>query len=463
MSAWDRPPDDDATSRTTQAATPPPPTVSDRRPQPAGAMPRALQLWVMLALALGLLGVVLFTGSQTSTPTINPGGSGSASAPPAADVNQLQMYTARMKELEGQVRQQLAAQEAAAQQQLSAQPNVAIPPMAAVPTTDSIGEERRRRAFESLYSSNIVASRRPADQQPLGGDTGGLLRGATRGAAPSGVGIQDPTAFGQPPSVDAVAAAVVRAAQQQGALSATQPSIPRTEAEAIIGPLSESGPRGQGGAAVSRSATPAITATERPQRLLEGTIIDGILTNRLTGSLAGPVNVLVSNPVYSHSGAHVLIPAGSRVHGSTRPVTTWGEQRLAVAFHRLELPNGATVPLDTFTGLNGIGETGLRDRVNNHYLSTFGAAGAVGLITGLAQAVTNRGFGLGGGNNNTVIIAGAGADATAQAVSQIMNRYTNQLPTITIREGHRVKVYVTTDLELPPYEIPQRLTAAFRR
>jgi type IV secretory pathway VirB10-like protein len=34
---------------------------------------------------------------------------------------------------------------------------------------------------------------------------------------------------------------------------------------------------------------------------------------------------------------------------------------------------------------------------------------------------------------------------------QAMNRFLNRLPTITIREGHRVKVYLTSDLELPSY------------
>jgi hypothetical protein len=29
------------------------------------------------------------------------------------------------------------------------------------------------------------------------------------------------------------------------------------------------------------------------------------------------------------------------------------------------------------------------------------------------------------------------------------------LPTVTIREGHRVKVYLTSDLELPAYAAPQ--------
>jgi type IV secretion system protein VirB10 len=34
---------------------------------------------------------------------------------------------------------------------------------------------------------------------------------------------------------------------------------------------------------------------------------------------------------------------------------------------------------------------------------------------------------------------------------QVMNRFLNRLPTITIREGHRVKVYLTSDIELPTY------------
>jgi type IV secretion system protein VirB10 len=34
---------------------------------------------------------------------------------------------------------------------------------------------------------------------------------------------------------------------------------------------------------------------------------------------------------------------------------------------------------------------------------------------------------------------------------QVLNRFLNRLPTITIREGHRVRVYVTSDFELPAY------------
>jgi type IV secretion system protein VirB10 len=117
------------------------------------------------------------------------------------------------------------------------------------------------------------------------------------------------------------------------------------------------------------------------------------------------------------------------------------------------MPDGRTHSLEQFLGLNQIGDSGLRDRVNQHYWSTFGAAGAVGLISGLAQSLGTAGF-TGGSGDRTVIIAGGATDATSQASLQVMNRFLNRLPTITIREGHRVKVYLTSDLELPAYEAP---------
>jgi type IV secretion system protein VirB10 len=205
--------------------------------------------------------------------------------------------------------------------------------------------------------------------------------------------------------------------------------------------------------AVRSTRTEAISAAGPLHQILTGTVIDAVLTNRLDGGAAAPVNCLVTNPVYSHSRQHVLIPAGARLLGETKPVQALGETRLAVAFNRLVMPDGSTQSLDTFLGLNQIGDAGLRDQVDHHYWSTFGAAGAVGLISGLAQFLGTAGLTRGDGDR-TVIIAGGATDATAQASLQVMNRFLNRMPTITIREGHRVKVYLTSDLELPAYTGP---------
>jgi type IV secretion system protein VirB10 len=39
----------------------------------------------------------------------------------------------------------------------------------------------------------------------------------------------------------------------------------------------------------------------------------------------------------------------------------------------------------------------------------------------------------------------------AQSSARILDRFLNLLPTVTIREGHRIKVYLSNDLDLPSY------------
>jgi type IV secretion system protein VirB10 len=39
----------------------------------------------------------------------------------------------------------------------------------------------------------------------------------------------------------------------------------------------------------------------------------------------------------------------------------------------------------------------------------------------------------------------------ATSTARVLDRYLNVLPTITIREGHRIKVVLTNDLALPVY------------
>jgi type IV secretion system protein VirB10 len=97
------------------------------------------------------------------------------------------------------------------------------------------------------------------------------------------------------------------------------------------------------------------------------------------------------------------------------------------------MPDGRSYRLDEFMGLNQIGDAGLRDKVNHHYLSTFGAAAA--LVDQRPLAVLgSAGVGSGDGDR-TIVIAGGVGDATSQAAMQVMNRFLNRLPTITIREG----------------------------
>ena len=110
--------------------------------------------------------------------------------------------------------------------------------------------------------------------------------------------------------------------------------------------------------------------------------------NRLDGDATGPVKVLVSNPLYSHDHQHVIIPEGTVVLGEAKKIGAAGfgqQRRMAVAFHRLIMPDGYSLDLDQFHGLDQIGEEGLKDKVNNHYLEIFGTSIALGVVAGASE------------------------------------------------------------------------------
>lgn len=395
--------------------------IVDHRQAPRGVLPRGVQTWLMVALAIVMLFIIVLTGRPAGPA---PRTATATAAPASAD--RVKEYQDRLRQLDEQMAREV--REAA---QASAVPTPVDARQVSPPTVDPAVAERRRREVESLFASNVVFSRRPENQQP--------------DAAHRSVGSATNRQSVAEPSIDDIADAVVRASVKTAGAVA-QSEVPRQERQASTTDRND----GASAKRVNTSDAGRISSLGPTHRLLEGTVIDTVLANRLDGGTAAPVNCLVTNAVYSHSGQQVLIPPGARVLGETKPVQSFGETRLAVSFYRLLFPDGSSVLIDQFKGLNQIGETGLRDRVNQHYWSTFGAAGAVGLVSGLAQLLGSAGFGSGEGNR-TVVVSGSAADATAQATAQVMNRFLNRLPTITIREGHRVKVYITSDLDLPEW------------
>jgi type IV secretion system protein TrbI len=78
------------------------------------------------------------------------------------------------------------------------------------------------------------------------------------------------------------------------------------------------------------AAAPAATANKRapevsvnsahgqPYVVFEGTTIDTVLVNRLDGEFAGPLKVMVTNPIYSQDRQHLLIPEGTFILGDVQ-------------------------------------------------------------------------------------------------------------------------------------------------
>jgi type IV secretion system protein TrbI len=389
------------------------PNVQDKRKPAPGVLPKNAQTWVVIGLTTVIMLMLWVSG-----PTKGSKASQKTDAPKAETVVGLSPAEIGAR-LEQERREQQApltpSQRPLNQQTGSGDYAPAIGnQQAAVPVEqDPIEQDMRRREYTSRFSSSVSLTYRP--QQ-----TSETVRS---GADPSAQLPLDLSAL-EIPNLPATLA--------NNGMAAAQPT-----AAPVDGPHKKSNPNFN-------------QASGKDYVVFEGTVLETVLVTRLNGDFSGPVICMLTNNIYSHDGLRLLIPAGTKVLGETKRVEGFGQTRLAVAFHRLIMPDGYAVDLDQFHGLNQIGETGLKDQVNRHYLQIFGASIAVGALGGLAQAGTNTSS-LGLPQTTTDAYRQGVATSFAQSSTHILDRFLNLLPTITIREGHRVKVYLTQDLLVPDY------------
>jgi type IV secretion system protein VirB10 len=374
--------------------SPAPPTIRERRAESRLLFSRHVQSWIMVGLALLILGIILVTGQTTPAPVSLP-----SVAPRSTPVGpeRVKSYQDRLAEQELRLREEQAR--AALPTPAMGPPTVMAEPPLVKPVPTEIGEAKPRED-QSLLADNVAFTRRDDRAR-------GQVSVTPANAAPPFASPAD--------KVSAADAATSRNLDRSSASVPAAADVPMAETRAI------------------------------PETLHEGAVIETVLLNRLDGTFEGPVQCLVTSPVFTRDRRAILIPAGSRVLGSAAPVRTWGEARLAVRFHRLLLPDGRAVALENAAGLNEIGETGLKDVVNRHYWQVFGASMAIGAIAGLAQV------GAHGGLDQDAWDASrqSAGSSLATSTARVLDRYLNVLPTITIREGHRVLVVLTHDLSLP--------------
>lgn len=192
-------------------------------------------------------------------------------------------------------------------------------------------------------------------------------------------------------------------------------------------------------------------ALDAPKNALPaGTFIYCALVNELNGENVGPVKVQASNDVYFPDTFDIAIPQGSIFLGEAQRVSSQFQGRLAVSFDRLQVARGGRLrelKLDKVPGLDQQGATALKDKVDNHYFQVFGTSLAIGAIGGLAQ-IGNGSYGGYSGYDSETQIRNGISQTMAQNASQILNRFLNRLPTVIIRPGTPVVVYLPFGVEL---------------
>jgi type IV secretory pathway VirB10-like protein len=228
------------------------------------------------------------------------------------------------------------------------------------------------------------------------------------------------------------------------------------------------GQRGDATSSSANSSDPNVTLhpPASPYTVMTGSIIPAVMVSGINSELPGPILAQVSESVFdSASGKTLLIPQGSRLVGIYRNASSYGQQRVQIAFQRLIFPDTSSRDLPQMPGSDQGGYAGFTDQVNNHYLATFGTAALTSLISAGQMVGQMAAFGGGGTYGaygyyqpNQWAMAGetagsAGAAQLGGLGQQMLGQGMNRPPTIEIRPGYEFNVMVTEDLVFPgPYK-----------
>jgi type IV secretory pathway VirB10-like protein len=190
-----------------------------------------------------------------------------------------------------------------------------------------------------------------------------------------------------------------------------------------------------------------ILRLQSPNVVQAGSIIPAALITGIRSDLPGQITAQVTQNVYdSPTGRILLIPQGSRLIGEYDSDVAAGQNRVLLAWDRLILPGGHSILLDRLPGADAGGMAGLEDRIDYHWGNMLKAA----LISTLLSAGTEL-----AANDDSDLVRAlrfGTQDTVNQTGRQVVQRQLNVPPTLTVRPGFALRIIVTRDLILEPFD-----------
>lgn len=194
--------------------------------------------------------------------------------------------------------------------------------------------------------------------------------------------------------------------------------------------------------------------------LQAGTVLPAtLLTTIVSDNMNTPIIAVIRQNIYdSVTGENLLIPAGSKVIGETN---SFNGTRINVTFHRVIFPNGHSVNLPDYAAIDGVGQSGLKDKYTTHSWHKIR-----GIFTGSLLASALASISDSGRTRTTSTTSSTTTEdespakeairlATAEMLQTISDttRDNAQIPpTGTVREGYQFNIMLGTDIRIRPYD-----------
>jgi type IV secretory pathway VirB10-like protein len=217
----------------------------------------------------------------------------------------------------------------------------------------------------------------------------------------------------------------------------------------------------------SRAGRSQLRPPASPWTIDEGAVINAIMLFGVNSDYPGDLVAQIERPLYdTATGRYLLVPAGSRLIGRFHQLNGPFQERIAIAWHRLVLPNNWSMALPEMPSTDNAGFAGVTGDVNHHYASTIGAALfstllALGPTVGTTLAMPSSAAvsPFTGGVYQTdptqqiaMLAANSAGGQLSSTSTKWVQPYLMRPNTVTIPPGTRLDVFVNADLILPgPY------------
>ncbi|MFB8343811.1 IncP-type conjugal transfer protein TrbI [Brucella cytisi] len=188
-----------------------------------------------------------------------------------------------------------------------------------------------------------------------------------------------------------------------------------------------------------------------PYELKRGSVIPATLISALNSDLPGRISAQVSQNVFdSATGHHLLVPQGTKLFGRYDSKVSFGQSRVLVVWTDLVFPDGSTIQIDGMPGTDEEGYGGFKDKVNNHYLKTFGSAGLIALIgTGIDLAIPQDHNANGSQISSQDAARRSFAETFGRLADKTVRNNMEVQPTLEVRPGYKFNVIVDRDIVFP--------------
>lgn len=225
-----------------------------------------------------------------------------------------------------------------------------------------------------------------------------------------------------------------------------EPATSRAAPSDQVGQVPPIAPAGRGSPNPDQNAH-QLTRASSPNMVLAGSVIAASLITGLNSDLPGMVTAQVTEHLYdTATGRILLVPQGTRLIGKYDNVVAFGQRRALVVWQRLILPDGSSLSLDDMPATDPSGYAGLSDKVDFHTWSLLKGV-AIATLLGVGTELT-----ISGESDLVQALRESAQSNGARAGDRITQRNLDIQPTITIRPGAPVRVLVTRDLVLTPWQ-----------